>query len=306
MKKIRIKHTDMEVSNLAMGCMRIGDLSERALDELTETYLSAGVNFFDHADIYGGGACETAFGKLLKRKPGLRGQIYLQSKCGIREGYYDFSKEYILKSVDGILERLNTEYLDVLLLHRPDALMDPEEVAEAFDLLETSGKVRYFGVSNQNPMQIELLQSAVRQKLVIDQLQMSIAHTPAIDSGMAVNMKIPQGVCREGSILEYSRLKGITIQAWSPFQKGMFGGAFLGDRENYRELNERIDELAEKYGVTNTAIAVAWLTRHPADLQVILGTTKPSRVREAAQGSGLTLTRQEWYGLYQAAGNRIP
>ena len=184
MKKIRIKHTDLEVSNLVMGCMRIGELSEKELEELTETYLSEGVNFFDHADIYGGGACETAFGKLLKKKPELRGQIYLQSKCGIRQGFYDFSRDYILESVDGILKRLNTEYLDVLLLHRPDALMEPEEVAEAFDRLEQSGKVRYFGVSNQNPMQMELLQHTVRQKLIVDQLQMSIVHTPAIDSGM--------------------------------------------------------------------------------------------------------------------------
>ena len=306
MKKIRIKHTDLEVSNLVMGCMRIGELSEKELEELTETYLSEGVNFFDHADIYGGGACETAFGKLLKKKPELRGQIYLQSKCGIRQGFYDFSRDYILESVDGILKRLNTEYLDVLLLHRPDALMEPEEVAEAFDRLEQSGKVRYFGVSNQNPMQMELLQHTVRQKLIVDQLQMSIVHTPAIDSGMAVNMAIPQGVCREGSIMEYSRLMGITLQAWSPFHKGMFEGVFLNDREKYGKLNEKIEELAEKYGVTNTAIAVAWLTRHPADMQVILGTTKPSRVREAAKGSELPLTRQEWYGLYQAAGNMIP
>ena len=306
MKKFRINHTELEVSNLVMGCMRIGELSEKELEELTETYLSEGVNFFDHADIYGGGACETAFGKLLKKKPELRGQIYLQSKCGIRQGFYDFSRDYILESVDGILKRLNTEYLDVLLLHRPDALVEPEEVAEAFDRLEQSGKVRYFGVSNQNPMQMELLQHTVRQKLIVDQLQMSIVHTPAIDSGMAVNMAIPQGVCREGSIMEYSRLKGITLQAWSPFQKGMFEGVFLNDRERYGKLNEKIEELAEKYGVTNTAIAVAWLTRHPADMQVILGTTKPSRVREAARGSELPLTRQEWYGLYQAAGNMIP
>ncbi len=306
MKKIRIQDTELEVSNLVMGCMRISDLSDRELEELTDTYLSEGVNFIDHADIYGGGACETAFGKLLKRKPELREQICLQSKCGIREEYYDFSKDHILKSVDGILKRLNTDHLDVLLLHRPDALVEPEEVAEAFDILENSGKVRYFGVSNQNPMQMELLQSVVSQKLVIDQLQMSMVHTPAIDSGLAVNMRIPQGVCREGSIMEYSRLKGITIQAWSPFQKGMFEGVFLGDRENYRELNEKIDALAEQYGVTNTAIAVAWLTRHPANMEVVLGTTKPSRVREASKGSELQLTRQEWYSLYQAAGNVIP
>lgn len=303
---IQIRETELNVSNLVMGCMRIDTLTEKELEFLTDTYLEAGVNYFDHADIYGGGACEEAFGNMLSGRPGLRDQILIQSKCGIRNGYFDFSREYILTSVDGILKRLHTDHLDVLLLHRPDALMEPEEVAAAFDELETSGKVRYFGVSNQNPMQIELLRSAVRQKLVINQLQMSLAHTPVIDSGMTVNMGIDQSVMRDGSIMEYSRLKGITLQAWSPFQKGFFEGVFLNDRDKYKVLNEKIDVLAEKYQVTPTAIAVAWLTRHPANIQVVLGTTKPSRVKEAAAGSELMLTREEWYGLYQAAGNRIP
>lgn len=306
MKMIQIRDTDMAVSNLVMGCMRIDALTPEELEMLTDTYLDEGVNYFDHADIYGGGACEEAFGRMLSRRPELRRKMYLQSKCGIRDGYYDFSKEYLLESVDGILNRLNTDCLDVLLLHRPDALMEPEEVAAAFDVLEKAGKVRYFGVSNQNPMQIELLQSVIHQRLIINQLQMSIVHTPAIDSGIAVNMGIDQSIMREGSVMEYSRLKGITLQAWSPFQKGFFEGVFLNDRKKYRELNEKIDVLADKYSVTPTAVAVAWLTRHPADMQVILGTTKPSRVREASQGSELALTRQEWYGLYQAAGNRIP
>ena len=305
-KRIQIRETELNVSNLVMGCMRIDTLTEKELERLTDTYLEAGVNYFDHADIYGGGACEEAFGNMLSGRPGLRDQILIQSKCGIRNGYFDFSREYILTSVDGILKRLHTDHLDVLLLHRPDALMEPEEVAAAFDELETSGKVRYFGVSNQNPMQIELLRSAVRQKLIINQLQMSLAHTPVIDSGMTVNMGIDQSVMRDGSIMEYSRLKGITLQAWSPFQKGFFEGVFLNDRDKYKVLNEKIDVLAEKYQVTPTAIAVAWLTRHPANIQVVLGTTKPSRVKEAAAGSELMLTREEWYGLYQAAGNRIP
>lgn len=303
---IQIRETELNVSNLVMGCMRIDTLTEKELEFLTDTYLEAGVNYFDHADIYGGGACEEAFGNMLSGRPGLRDQILIQSKCGIRNGYFDFSREYILTSVDGILKRLHTDHLDVLLLHRPDALMEPEEVAAAFDELETSGKVRYFGVSNQNPMQIELLRSAVRQKLIINQLQMSLAHTPVIDSGMTVNMGIDQSVMRDGSIMEYSRLKGITLQAWSPFQKGFFEGVFLNDRDKYKVLNEKIAVLAEKYQVTPTAIAVAWLTRHPANIQVVLGTTKPSRVKEAAAGSELMLTREEWYGLYQAAGNRIP
>lgn len=306
MKMIQIKDTELTVSNLVMGCMRIDALTPAELEKLTDTYLEAGVNYIDHADIYGGGACEEAFGRLLERRPGLRQNICLQSKCGIRSGYFDFSEKYILESVDGILRRLHTDHLDVLLLHRPDALMEPEEVAAAFDRLEDAGKVRYFGVSNQNPMQIELLQSTVRQKLIINQLQMSLAHTPVIDSGMTVNMGIDQSVMRDGSIMEYSRLRGITLQAWSPFQKGFFEGVFLNDREKYRVLNEKIDVLAAKYQVTPTAIAVAWLTRHPAKMQVVLGTTKPSRVREAVPGSELMLTREEWYGLYQAAGNRIP
>lgn len=306
MKTIQIAGTELTASNLVMGCMRIDALTPDELEKLTDTYLEEGVNYFDHADIYGGGSCEEAFGRMLSRRPELRQNMILQSKCGIRDGYYDFSREYLLNSVDGILKRLHTDCLDVLLLHRPDALMEPEEVASAFDTLEQAGKVRYFGVSNQNPMQMELLQNTVRQKLVINQLQMSLVHTPAIDSGMAVNMGIDQSIMREGSILEYSRLKGITLQAWSPFQKGFFEGVFLNDREKYGKLNEKIDALAEKYGVTPTSIAVAWLTRHPAGLQVVLGTTRPERVREAAMGSELKLTRQEWYGLYQAAGNRIP
>ena len=211
-----------------------------------------------------------------------------------------------MKSVDDILKRLNTEYLDVLLLHRPDSLMEPEAVAQAFDQLERSGKVRYFGVSNQNPMQIELLQKYVSQKLVINQLQMSIVHCPAVDSGLAVNMNIDQSINREGSILEYSRLKDMTLQAWSPFQKGYFEGVFLNDREKYAKLNDMIDELAQKYGVTTTAIAVAWLTRHPANMQVVLGTTNVNRVKDAVKGSDLCLTRQEWYGLYAASGKMIP
>lgn len=306
MKYFKIKNTDMEVSNLIMGCMRINALTEKELNVLVNTYLEEGVNYIDHADIYGGGECESHFAKAVGMSPSMREKMYIQSKCGIGQGYFDFSKEHILKSVDDILKRLNTEYLDVLLLHRPDSLMEPEAVAQAFDQLERSGKVRYFGVSNQNPMQIELLQKYVSQKLVINQLQMSIVHCPAVDSGLAVNMNIDQSINREGSILEYSRLKNMTLQAWSPFQKGYFEGVFLNDREKYAKLNDMIDELAQKYGVTTTAIAVAWLTRHPANMQVVLGTTNVNRVKDAVKGSDLCLTRQEWYGLYAASGKMIP
>lgn len=306
MKYFKISDTDLNVSNIIMGCMRIKQLSIEETEKLIKTAMEEGINFFDHADIYGGGQCETIFSQALKLNSDTRENIILQSKCGIRNGFYDFSKEYILKSTDEILKRLNTEYLDILLLHRPDILMEPEEVAEAFDILYNSGKVRYFGVSNQNPMQIELLQKYLNKKLIINQLQLSIAHTPIIDSSIAVNMNIAQSINREGSILDYCRLKNITIQAWSPFQKGFFEGTFLEDNEKYKELNEVIDLTAKKYNVTNTAIAVSFITRHPANIQVILGTTNLQRMKDACRGSELLLSRQEWYSIYKAAGNIIP
>ena len=203
------------------------------------------------------------------------------------------------------MTRLQTEYLDALLLHRPDTLMEPEEVADAFETLHKTGKVRYFGVSNMNPGQVELLDRAVDAPLVFNQLQLSIAHCPMIDTGLSVNNRIPQAVDYEGGILEYSRLKAMTIQAWSPFQKGLFEGPFLTDRETYGELNAYIDQLAEKNNVTNTAIAVAWILRHPAHMQVILGTTNQKRIADACQGADITLTREEWYTLYAKAGKRI-
>jgi predicted oxidoreductase len=285
--------------------MRLKNLSVSEAETLVRTALDEGINFFDHADIYGDGICETIFGKAYPLKPSVREKIFIQSKCGIRKGYFDFSKEHILESVDGILGRLQTEYLDVLLLHRPDALIEPAEVAEAFDALQASGKVRHFGVSNFNPMQIELLQKYTAQKLSVNQLQLSIAHTPMIDSGLTVNMQIDQSVNREGGILDYCRLHDVTIQAWSPFQKGFFDGPFLGDPE-YAELNAVVDRLAAKYGVTPSAVAVGWITRHPANIQVVLGTTRPQRVVESCRGSELPLTREEWYAIYTAAGNIVP
>lgn len=306
MKYLELDGGRLQVSNIVMGCMRLNNLDEAGAEAHIRTALDAGINLFDHADIYGGGACEELFARVVGRNPGLRDKMLLQSKCGIRPGYYDFSREYILQAVDGILRRLNTDCLDILLLHRPDALMEPEETAEALQRLFDAGKVRYFGVSNHNPGQIELLQQAFGQRLLFDQLQVSVAHTPLVDAGMAVNMAIDQSVDRTGGTLEYCRLKGITIQAWSPFQQGFFGGPFLGDRERYPELNRTCDELAEKYGVTPTGIAVAWLTRHPANMQVILGTTRADRLLEGCAGSDVPLSRQDWYALYKAAGNMIP
>jgi predicted oxidoreductase len=289
-----------------MGNMRLKELSVSGAEKLIRTAMDAGINYFDHADIYGGGQCEALFADAIDMNSTIREQMIVQSKCGIRNGYFDFSKEYILESVNGILKRLKTEYLDILLLHRPDPLMEPEEVSEAFDELYNSGKVRYFGVSNFNPMQIELLQKNLNQKLMVNQVQFGIAHTPLIDSGMAFNMKIDQSVNRDSSILEYCRLKDITLQAWSPFQHGFFEGTFLGDLERYPKLNEVINQLAEKYGVTNTAIATAWITRHPANIQVVLGTTKVNRLKEACQGADIILNREEWYQIYKAAGNIVP
>jgi predicted oxidoreductase len=289
-----------------MGNMRLKELSVSGAEKLIRTAMDAGINYFDHADIYGGGQCEALFADAIDMNSTIREQMIVQSKCGIRNGYFDFSKEYIIESVNGILKRLKTEYLDILLLHRPDPLMEPDEVSEAFDELFNSGKVRYFGVSNFNPMQIELLQKNLNQKLMVNQVQFGIAHTPLIDSGMAFNMKIDQSVNRDSSILEYCRLKDITLQAWSPFQHGFFEGTFLGDLERYPKLNEVINQLAEKYGVTNTAIATAWITRHPANIQVVLGTTKVNRLKEACQGADIILNREEWYQIYKAAGNIVP
>ncbi|WP_062108112.1 aldo/keto reductase [Bacillus niameyensis] len=308
MKYFPIKGTNLNVSNIVMGNMRIPQLSKTELEKLIRTAMEEGINFFDHADIYGGGESEELFADAIEMNPSTREKMILQSKCGIvsKDNYFDFSKEHILKSVDGILKRLKTDYLDILLLHRPDPLMEPEEVAEAFDELHNSGKVHYFGVSNHNPMQIELLQKYVSQKLVVNQLQLSIAHTPIIDSGIAVNMNIDQSVNRDGSVLEYCRLNDITIQAWSPYQNGFFEGPFLGDLEKFPKLNEVIDRIAEKYGVTNTAIATAWITRHPANMQVVLGTTNAQRLKDACAGSEIPLTRDEWYQIYKAAGNMVP
>lgn len=306
MKYITLKHSDRKVSNIIMGCMRINNLSEKELNVLFHTALEEGINFFDHADIYGGGECERHFAKSVQMNSTLREKLILQSKCGIRKGFFDFSKEHIINSVDGILERLQTDYLDFLLLHRPDTLMEAEEVAEAFRILLSQGKVRQFGVSNFNPMQIELLRKYFPENLIFNQLQFSLAHTPMIDSGLTVNMHTPQSVNYEGSVLEYCRLNDITIQAWSPFQKGFFEGPFLGDTTQYAKLNEVIHRIAVKYGVTDTAVAVGWITRHPANIQVILGTTNVTRLKDACKGSDLPLTREEWYELYKAAGNILP
>lgn len=305
MKLINIGNGKVEASEIALGCMRISNLEMGEAADLIKASLDEGINFFDHADIYGGGRCEEVFSTAVDMKPSIREKLIIQTKCGIRKGYFDFSKEHILNSVEGSLKRLKTEYIDILLLHRPDTLMEPEEVAEAFDILHNSGKVRYFGVSNQKPMQIELLNKYLNQKILIHQLQLSITNTGMIDSGLNVNMKINSSIDRDGSILEYCRLKDITIQAWSPFQFGFFEGVFL-DNDQFPELNKKINEIAEIKGVSNTAIAIAWILRHPARIQTIAGTTKVERLKDICKASTIELTRQEWYEIYRAAGNILP
>jgi len=305
MKNVPIANCDLKASEISLGCMRISELTNQEISVLIHTALDEGINFFDHADIYGGGQSEAKFADSIGMTSALREKMILQSKCGICDGYFDFSKAHILDAVDGSLKRLQTDYLDVLLLHRPDALVEPEEVAEAFTILQDSGKVKYFGVSNQNPMQIELLTKFVKQKIVFNQLQFSITNTTMIDAGVTVNMEIDASVNRDGGILDYCRLHDITIQPWSPFQFGFFEGVFL-DNEKFPELNQKINALAKTNGVANTAIAIAWILRHPARMQPIIGTTNPGRVRDICKASDISLTRQEWYEIYLAAGNILP
>jgi predicted oxidoreductase len=304
-KKIMIGKDRITAPEIALGCFRMHTLTVKEAALLIQTALEQGINFFDHADIYGDGSCEEIFAEAIGMKPDVREKILIQSKCGIRSASYDFSREHILGSVDGSLRRLRTDYLDVLLLHRPDALMEPEEVAEAFTILHDSGKVRHFGVSNHNPMQMELLGKYLGQKLIINQLQFGVMHTGMIDTGLNVNMKNDCSADRDGGVLDYCRLNDITIQAWSPFQYGFFEGVYL-DNEQFPELNGQIRKLAAEKGVTNSAIAAAWILRHPATIQTIAGTTNSSRLRDICRASEIELTRQEWYDIYLSAGNILP
>ncbi len=305
MKNVPLANCDLKASEISLGCMRISGMTNPEISRLIHTALDEGVNFFDHADVYGGGQSEAKFAESIDMNPTLREKMILQSKCGIRKGSFDFSKAHILSAVDGSLKRLRTDYLDVLLLHRPDALVEPEEVAEAFTILEDSGKVKYFGVSNQNPMQIELLTKFVKQKIIFNQLQLSITNTGMIDAGINVNMENDASINRDGGILDYCRLKEITVQPWSPFLFGFFEGVFL-DNPKFPELNQTIDQMAAAKGVANTAIAIAWILRHPARMQPIVGTTKPDRLKDICKASDITLSRQEWYDIYLAAGNKLP
>ena len=308
MRYITLGQDDKELSEIVLGMMRIKDKSVKEIEELVETALSVGINAFDLADIYGRGRCEELLGLVLKNRPDLREKMWIQSKCGIRIEeftYFDFSKDYIINSVDGILQRLKIDHLDSLLLHRPDALMEADQVAEAFDLLYKQGKVRNFGVSNQNPMMMELLKKDVKQPLAVNQLQLSAAFTPGFESGFHVNMEDSQAAMRDGSIFEYCKLHDVVIQAWSVLQFGYFKGNFVGN-EKFQALNQVLDRLAIKYGVTSSTIAISWILRYPAKMQAVVGTTNPKHLREVSQAANFSLTRKEWYEIYLVAGNNLP
>ncbi|HEU9063537.1 TPA: aldo/keto reductase family oxidoreductase [Streptococcus pneumoniae] len=308
MRYITLGQDDKELSEIVLGMMRIKDKSVKEVEELVETALSVEINAFDLADIYGRGRCEELLGLVLKNRPDLREKMWIQSKCGIRIEeftYFDFSKDYIIKSVDGILQRLKIDHLDSLLLHRPDALMESDQVAEAFDLLYKQGKVRDFGVSNQNPMMMELLKKDVKQPLAVNQLQLSAAFTPGFESAFHVNMEDSQAAMRDGSIFEYCKLHDVVIQAWSVLQFGYFKGNFVGN-EKFQALNQVLDRLAIKYGVTSSTIAISWILRYPAKMQAVVGTTNPKHLREVSRAANFSLTRKEWYEIYLAAGNNLP
>lgn len=312
MKTVNIGNSGIFGSRIALGCMRINAINIDEAEHLVKNALDLGINFFDHSDIYAGGYSEELFGKVLKNCPTLREKMFVQSKCGIvrKDGIgeniaFDFTEKHILEAVEGSLKRLNTDHLDVLLLHRPDALVEPEEVASAFDKLKKAGKVLHFGVSNQTPMQIELLRKYLNVPLIANQLQLNVVECGMINQGLNTNMRNTESFMHDGSIMEYSRITDMTIQAWSPLQIGLFEGTYI-DNPEYSRLNESLDRLAQKYGVAKTAIAVAWILRHPAKAQVIVGTVHYRHLREIVDADKVELTREEWYELYRCAGHPLP
>ncbi|GEK90433.1 aldo/keto reductase [Alkalibacterium kapii] len=303
MKEIKLGKSDLNVSEIALGCMRMSELDTQKASRVIETAYNEGINFYDHADIYGKGESEERFKDALKNTFINRDDIFLQSKTGIRSGYYDFSKQHIVSSVEKSLKRLGTEYLDVLLLHRPDTLVEPEEVAEAFNQLHSAGKVKQFGVSNHSPLQIELLKKYIDQELITNQLQFGLMHTGMIDAGIHVNTKDENALDHDRAVLDYSRLNDMTIQPWSPVHAE--DGVFLNNPK-YQKVNDRLSEIGDKYGVDNEVMSIAWILRHPAEMQVILGTMTPERIKNYSQASKVKITREEWYDIYRAAGNSVP
>lgn len=301
----RIGQTDLQGSKIALGCMRMASLTDVEARNVLAKCLELGINFFDHADIYGAGESEQRFSQAMSLLELDRSKIILQSKCGIRQGYFDFSEDHILASVDGILKRLKTDYLDILALHRPDVLWEPEEVAEAFYHLRKAGKVLHLGVSNQNRFQMELLQSYLDCPLAVNQLQLSPAHTLLFDAGLMVNMWGDKSANRDGGVIDYCRLNKVTVQAWSPFQVDLSQGLFV-NHPDYQGLTDVIQRYAEEYGVSGEAIVIAWILRHPAQIQTIVGSMSPDRLEKIAQASDIELSRPAWYDIYRSAGNRLP
>ena len=303
MYTINLGKSGLKVPTVAVGCMRISNMNDYEISEFINTSLSYGANFFDHADIYGEGKSEEVFGKAISNS--MRDNIIIQTKCGIRKGFYDFSYDHIVNSVDGSLKRLGTEYIDVLLLHRPDALMEPEEIARAFSYLKESGKVRNFGVSNQNPYQIQLLQKTLDMPLCANQLQFGIGHTSMVDAGINVNINNVSAVNRDGGVLDFCRLENITIQPWSPMQYGFFEGCFIDDAK-FPELNNVLEKIGNRYNVSKTTLAISWILRHPAKMQPVTGTTNTTRLADCLKASEIQITREEWYEIYRAMGNSLP
>ena len=308
MKYIEFGPEKEKVSSVVLGLMRISELSAQQTDALVKTGLDEGINFIDNADIYGKGRSEELLGEVLADDPSLRDKLFIQSKCAIRHDgsttFYDHSKEYIMQSAEGCLRRMNTDYMDCFLLHRPDALMEPDEIAEAFTKLYNDGKVKSFGVSNYSPMTIEMLQSALPQKICTDQIQLSIAHTLPVDEELQFNTSFEGGFMKSGGIIEYCRMKDIAVQTWSSLQYGFFEGTFL-DSDLYPDLNKVLDRIAEKNNVTKAAVAIAWILRIPGKMQAVIGTTDPKHVRETAKCTEFDLSRTEWYEIYMSAGNRM-
>lgn len=308
MQYLSVKEGPKDVSRIILGCMRMPSLSVEEAARQIEEAVALGINFFDHATCYGRGDAEARFGEALRKTDLKREDLWIQDKCGLcfERNEFDWSKENIIKSVEESLKRLQVEYLDVLLLHRPDLIYEPEEVADAFQNLESSGKVRFFGVSNVPMMQLKVLKKYVKQPLQINQLQLSLPASQLIDQTLYVNdMTTERSIDRDNGLLDYCRLKEITIQAWSPLQFGKFEGCFV-DHPAFPELNQALGSLAEKYGVSKTAIAVSWILRHPAKMQVVAGTMHPEHLRQYCDATKVELTHREWYQLYLASGKKLP
>lgn len=293
------------MNKIALGCMRLAKLNIEQTEKLILCALENDIQLFDHADIYGNRKCEELFGEVLKRNPNIREKMIIQSKCGICKGYYDLSKEHIIRQVEESIKLLNCKYLDILLLHRPDALVDYNEVNEAFNYLYINGLVKSFGVSNMNPMQIELYNKYLTNKIKYNQVQFSIVHSHMISEGLFVNMSEDEGSLRSGNLLEYSFLKGIELQAWSPLMASWDDGSFI-DNPKYETLNNKLQELSDKYNVTKNAIAIAWILRHPSNITPVVGTTSINHLLQLVKAKEINLTREEWYSLYLSAGHILP